>query len=61
VDPAAATRVHAFTQRHVDPRARRLLAACFALKQLWFVSRAHPQRISETVDQVEDQLAGAWR
>jgi aminoglycoside phosphotransferase (APT) family kinase protein len=58
---SAAARVSEFTDAHVEPRARRLLATFFALHLLWFVSGFRAERMAETIDRLQQHVAPVWR
>jgi aminoglycoside phosphotransferase (APT) family kinase protein len=61
VEVGAAALVRAATDEHVEPRARRILAAYVALHQLWFVCAHRPERLPTFVPEIECHLAWQWR
>jgi aminoglycoside phosphotransferase (APT) family kinase protein len=61
VSQDAAALVRAATDAHVEPRARRILAAYVAVHQLWFVCAHRPERLPSFLPELERHLAWQWR
>ncbi len=61
VEVGAAALVRGATDEHVEPRARRILAAYVALHQLWFVCAHRRERLPAFVPEIERHLAWQWR
>jgi aminoglycoside phosphotransferase (APT) family kinase protein len=57
----AAALVRRASDEHVEPRARRVLAAYVALHQLWFACAHRPERLPSFVPEIERHLAWQWR
>jgi aminoglycoside phosphotransferase (APT) family kinase protein len=57
----AADLVRRAYDEHVEPGARRVLAAYVALHQLWFVCAHRPERLPSFVPEIERHLAWQWR